>query len=275
MNKRMLLKPELVYEYMKRYHYFPKVGEFLLMILDAKLQLININYHCITESFISIMKKSYVPKMSGVMIIYHCDQPKCVIDAFRLLGIDIVDIFYIKNYTLIGYNSKEVYGILPNIRNDFINNKPIIYPNMDNLINHTLKDLLIGTFMDTINFKLLKVIELFKNLDQEYFVLMMIDYQKRVREVLIPFKGGLNSSIVDPRVLIKYFVDDNFGFCVMFHNHPSGIVDPSKEDLMITERFKAIMKLFNKELYAHYILGRYEIYEIINKKLLDITNKVL
>lgn len=80
--------------------------------------------------------------------------------------------------------------------------------------------------------------------------------------------GTINNSVVHPREIFKeaYLLSSNGIICV--HNHPSGDVSPSKEDINITKRIEEIGIIHGINLIDHVIIGNnsyYSFYE--NKKL--------
>jgi len=50
--------------------------------------------------------------------------------------------------------------------------------------------------------------------------------------------GSLNNSIVHPREIFKVAVLSNAASIIVYHNHPSGDVTPSSEDINVTKRLK-------------------------------------
>ena len=48
--------------------------------------------------------------------------------------------------------------------------------------------------------------------------------------------GAINQAIVEPREIFESAILSNAAAMIMVHNHPSGNLEPSKEDTMITDR---------------------------------------
>lgn len=99
---------------------------------------------------------------------------------------------------------------------------------------------------------------------QEHFYAIYLNNAKRVIKDILLFKGTINHSLVHPREVFKeaYNCDATCIICV--HNHPSGNVMPSREDLNITSRLKEIGELFNIAILDHIIVsesGYYSFYE--------------
>ncbi|MBP5365552.1 MAG: DNA repair protein RadC [Bacteroidales bacterium] len=73
-------------------------------------------------------------------------------------------------------------------------------------------------------------------------------------------KGGTKSTVVDVRLLTKMALDDNANSIVLGHNHPSGEVQPSKEDFNLTKTVKNAVNLFDIRLLDHIIVGNNKYY---------------
>lgn len=67
--------------------------------------------------------------------------------------------------------------------------------------------------------------------------------------------GSLNAALSEPRELIKAAVLSNAAGMIMMHNHPSGSVSPSKDDIRITDRLVKIGSLIGIPLYDHIIVN--------------------
>lgn len=90
---------------------------------------------------------------------------------------------------------------------------------------------------------------------QEYFYAIYLDSSKKVIKDKVLFVGTLNHSIVHPREVFKeaYLLSASSFICV--HNHPSGNVFPSKEDIEITRQLKEIGLMMGVPLVDHIIIG--------------------
>ena len=103
----------------------------------------------------------------------------------------------------------------------------------------------------------------FKNKKQEYFYSIYLDSSKRIIKEKLLFIGTINMSIVSPREVFKeaYLCDATSIICV--HNHPSGNVLPSKEDIYLTNRLKEVGQTFGVSIIDHIIIGNkyYSFYE--------------
>lgn len=105
---------------------------------------------------------------------------------------------------------------------------------------------------------------------QEYFYVVYLDNAKNIIDDKLLFIGTINYSVVHPREIFKeaYLLSASAIICV--HNHPSGSVFPSKEDLKITEDIEKIGLLLGIKLVDHIIVGSNQYYSFLeNKDLLN------
>ena len=102
-----------------------------------------------------------------------------------------------------------------------------------------------------------------KNKKQEYFYCIYLDSSKKIIKEKLLFMGTINKSIVSPREVFKeaYLCDATSIVCI--HNHPSGNVLPSKEDILLTRRLKEVGDSFGVNIIDHIIIGNkyYSFYE--------------
>ena len=67
-------------------------------------------------------------------------------------------------------------------------------------------------------------------------------------------ESGLTSSLVDIRMILQGALLCNAVSLIIAHNHPSGNLKPSREDINITEKIKQTGNLLNIRLLDHCIL---------------------
>lgn len=72
--------------------------------------------------------------------------------------------------------------------------------------------------------------------------------------------GSLNASIVHPREVFNRAIRRNAASIIAVHNHPSGHITPSKEDLNITKRLYEVGQLVGIPLIDHIIIGKDKYY---------------
>ena len=95
----------------------------------------------------------------------------------------------------------------------------------------------------------------FDGLDREQFVVCGLDAKHRIIGINIVSIGSLSLSIVHPREVFKALILMNAAAWLCAHNHPSGEITPSREDLALTKRLREAGELLGITLLDHLILG--------------------
>lgn len=91
---------------------------------------------------------------------------------------------------------------------------------------------------------------------QEHFEVLYLNTKNVVIARRLIFKGSLNASIVHPREVIREAVRLSSASFVCAHNHPSGVPDPSNEDIEVTKRLVECGKIVGIDLLDHIIIGQ-------------------
>lgn len=92
-------------------------------------------------------------------------------------------------------------------------------------------------------------------LTQEVFKLILLDIKNQVIATPVVSKGGLASSIVHPREVFREAIKYSSAAMILVHNHPSGVPDPSKDDINITRRLIEAGKIMGIDILDHIIIG--------------------
>ena len=93
-----------------------------------------------------------------------------------------------------------------------------------------------------------------KGTDREHFVGMYLNAANNLITIHTISIGILNSSLVHPREVFKMACMVNAAAIVVAHNHPSGNIEPSAEDLSITRQLVEAGKILGIPLHDHIIV---------------------
>lgn len=96
----------------------------------------------------------------------------------------------------------------------------------------------------------------YKNKKQEYFLVFTLDGANHIIEKRVVFIGTLNHSLVHPREVFADALTDRAASIILAHNHPSGELNASSEDILITKRLQESAKLLGIELLDHIIISK-------------------
>jgi DNA repair protein RadC len=91
--------------------------------------------------------------------------------------------------------------------------------------------------------------------DHEQFGVVHLDSRHRLICAEILFRGTLANASVYPREVVKAALARNSAAVVFFHNHPSGITEPSQADEVITSRLKEALALVDVRVLDHLIVA--------------------
>ena len=90
---------------------------------------------------------------------------------------------------------------------------------------------------------------------EENLWLITLDTKNNITGIFEVSRGSLNTSIVHPREIFKRAIMQNSASIILLHNHPSGDVKPSKEDIQVTQKIVECGRILNINLLDHVIIG--------------------
>jgi len=88
----------------------------------------------------------------------------------------------------------------------------------------------------------------------EVFGCLYLDNRHRVIETAELFQGTIDGAAVYPRVVVQQALTLNAAAVMFFHNHPSGVAEPSNADEAITRRLKDALALVDIRVLDHFIV---------------------
>ncbi len=130
-----------------------------------------------------------------------------------------------------------------------------VYSNLDTLCNYKMNNPIY-------------VYEYYKKIlgskKQEHFYCVYLDNKKTIIADKLLYIGTVNYSVVHPREIFKQAYILSASAIICLHNHPSGDVIPSKEDIDLTNKLIKIGKLLGIDVIDHIIISSnnyYSFYE--------------
>ena len=104
---------------------------------------------------------------------------------------------------------------------------------------------------------------------EEHVWLLSMDSKMKLLGILEVSHGTFNTASVAPReIFIRLLLTGAASF-VLVHNHVSGCVEPSKEDVETTKRMSVVGALMNIPLLDHIIIGGLNQFSFKKEKMLD------
>lgn len=102
----------------------------------------------------------------------------------------------------------------------------------------------------------------------EYFFAILLDTKNVIISREEISKGTLDRSIVHPREAFKAAIKKSAKSIIFAHNHPSGDIKPSADDLMTTRRLVEAGELLDIEVLDHIIIGKNDYYSFRRENLI-------
>ncbi|MBP5446605.1 MAG: DNA repair protein RadC [Treponema sp.] len=106
----------------------------------------------------------------------------------------------------------------------------------------------------------------FKN--SEHFIAVSLSGAREILSQNIVALGNSNSAIINPREVFFDAVQARASAVILAHNHPSGIVSPSQEDIETTRRLCSAADLLGISVLDHIIITKNEYFSFKEHNLL-------
>ena len=106
-----------------------------------------------------------------------------------------------------------------------------------------------------------------KDKAKEHFKLILLNPRNRLIGISTVSIGTLNASLVHPREVFKDAITHSAASVVLAHNHPSGNLEPSEDDLTITKRLVEAGKILGIEVIDHIIITKNGFFSFKEKNL--------
>lgn len=90
---------------------------------------------------------------------------------------------------------------------------------------------------------------------QEVFGVVFLNRANKVKHYEIISVGGITATVADPRVIFKKALAEDAVSLILFHNHPSGNLRPSRADEELTSKISNGAKLFDICILDHIIVS--------------------
>lgn len=98
------------------------------------------------------------------------------------------------------------------------------------------------------------LLPVFADLNHEEFWILILNQANRVIGKQLISKGGLAGTVADPKIIFKTAIEHNAAFIILAHNHPSGNLKPSGQDINITKKLVEGGKMLDLQVLDHLIL---------------------
>jgi DNA repair protein RadC len=106
------------------------------------------------------------------------------------------------------------------------------------------------------------------DLPHEEFWILLLNRSNKIIKTEFIGRGGVSGTVADVRLILKSAVEHLASSIVLAHNHPSGNLQPSKEDINLTQKIKQAAALFDIQVIDHIIAGDVNYYSFADEGLL-------
>lgn len=102
---------------------------------------------------------------------------------------------------------------------------------------------------------------------EEFWVIFLNQTNKIIEQTKIS-QGGITGTVTDVRIIMKLALEKLATSLVLVHNHPSGNINPSENDIEITEKLKNAAKTIDISIIDHLIVTDSVYYSFADKGLI-------
>jgi len=102
----------------------------------------------------------------------------------------------------------------------------------------------------------------------EVFGSLFLDNRHRIIALRELFQGTIDGASIHPRVVVQQALEAYAAAMVFFHNHPSGVAEPSHADEAITRRLKDALALVDVRVLDHFVVSAGESVSFAERGLL-------
>ncbi len=104
---------------------------------------------------------------------------------------------------------------------------------------------------------------------KEYVALILLNKAGEVLNDVTVASGSLDHVSIQPRDIVKVALDQHAASIVLVHNHPSGSIDPSHADRMMTQKVRHACQTVDIPLIDHLIIGDNRYFSFRENQLLE------
>jgi DNA repair protein RadC len=106
------------------------------------------------------------------------------------------------------------------------------------------------------------------DLAHEEFVVLYLSKSLKVISHDTLSRGGISGTIADIKIILKAAIEKLASYIIVAHNHPSGNLKPSQQDIDMTKKLKAACTTMEIQLNDHLIIGENAYYSFSDEGML-------
>jgi DNA repair protein RadC len=102
---------------------------------------------------------------------------------------------------------------------------------------------------------------------EEFWILLLSRSNSIISKQKIS-QGGISGTITDVRLILKSAIDNMASGLILCHNHPSGNLKPSEQDIALTQKLKEAAKLMDINVLDHIIVTNSKYFSFADEGIL-------
>ena len=104
--------------------------------------------------------------------------------------------------------------------------------------------------------------------EKEHFICITLSGAHEIIQIHVTSIGTINKTLVHPREIFSMAIKENAAAIIVCHNHPSGNVTPSEDDIQSTQILYESAQLLGISLLDHIIIGADSYFSFVEHNLL-------
>ena len=114
------------------------------------------------------------------------------------------------------------------------------------------------------------MLPIFRHLDHEECWILHLNKSNRLTYKEMITTGGLDSTIIDNRIIIRKAIERKSTGIILIHNHPSGSALPSSADIAQTRSLHKALKTCDISMLDHVIIAAGSYYSFADEELIEV-----
>lgn len=102
----------------------------------------------------------------------------------------------------------------------------------------------------------------------EVFAVVFLNRSNKINHYEVVSEGGITGTVADPRIIFKKALEHDAVSIILCHNHPSGNLKPSKEDMDLTAKIKEAAQYLDIKLLDHIIVSEEGYFSFVDEGVL-------
>ena len=108
---------------------------------------------------------------------------------------------------------------------------------------------------------------------RECFYAICLDSRRKIIHTSKISEGTVNDAAVSPRLVVEKALRYKATGILLCHNHPSGNVKPSYEDIILTNQLKSMLEPLGVQVVDHIIIGENQYFSFFENDMLRSNSK--